>query len=85
MWTRISAVVAGLVREYSDRVRAALARGANRDAILAEFGAWEQGRLAADGVPPEQWPVYADIGPVGMAVDGLIRYWQKQAKIASGG
>jgi len=78
-------VVAGLVRDYSDRVRAALERGADRDAVLADFGAWEQRRLEAEGVPPVEWPVYADIGPVGMTVDGLIRYWQKLAKASSGG
>ncbi len=78
-------VVAGLVREYSDRVRAALARGMDRNAIQADFGAWEQGRLEAEGVPPTEWRVYADIGPVGMTVDGLIRYWQKQAKASSAG
>jgi glyoxylase-like metal-dependent hydrolase (beta-lactamase superfamily II) len=78
-------VVAGLVRDYSDRVRAALERGANRDAVLADFGAWEQGRLEAEGVPPSEWPVYADIGPVGMTVDGLIRYWLKLDKTSSGG
>ncbi len=72
--------VAELVAEYAGRVGDALSRGLERDAILAEFGAWEQGRLVAEGVPPEQWPVYADIGPVSMSVDGLIRYWQKRAK-----
>lgn len=75
--------VAALVVEYAGRVREALARGAGREAIAAEFGVWEQGRLEAEGVPPEQWPVYADIGPVGMSVDGLIRYWQKRAKLSS--
>ena len=78
-------IVAGLVRAYSDRVRAALEAGTGREAIIAELAAWEQARLVADGVPPGEWPIYADIGPVGMAVDGLMRYWQKQAKPAVGG
>jgi glyoxylase-like metal-dependent hydrolase (beta-lactamase superfamily II) len=77
--------VARLVDAYAEQVRAALARGLARDAIVAEFAAWEQSRLEADGVPPAQWPVYADIGPVGMAVDGLLRYWNKQAKASSSG
>lgn len=72
-------VVAGLVREYSDQVRKLLDRGANRETILTEFTAWEQRRLETDGVPADQWPIYADIGPAGMTVDGLMRYWQKQA------
>jgi glyoxylase-like metal-dependent hydrolase (beta-lactamase superfamily II) len=73
-------LTAGLVREYSDQVRQALERGADRDAVMADFAAWEQARLEADGVPASEWPVYADIGPLGMTVDGLIRYWQKQAR-----
>jgi glyoxylase-like metal-dependent hydrolase (beta-lactamase superfamily II) len=78
-------VVAGLVRDYSDQVRRSLERGAGRDAVLADFAAWEQARLEADGVPPAEWPVYADIGPVGMTVDGLLRYWQKHANLSPGG
>lgn len=78
-------VAAALVRAYSDEIRQALDRGADREAVLAEFAAWEQARLVADGVPESQWPVYADIGPVGMTVDGLIRYWQKQAKFTPAG
>jgi glyoxylase-like metal-dependent hydrolase (beta-lactamase superfamily II) len=76
--------VAGLVSDYAQQVHEALLRGAERDAIVTEFGAWEQARMEAEGVPPEQWPVYADIGPVGMSVDGMIRYWQKQARLTSG-
>jgi glyoxylase-like metal-dependent hydrolase (beta-lactamase superfamily II) len=78
-------VVAGLVREYCDQVRKSLDRGADRDTILTDFAAWERRRLEADGVPADQWPIYADIGPVGMTVDGLIRYWQKQVKLSSAG
>jgi len=78
-------VVAGLVRAYSDEVKEALDRGAGREAVVARLEAWEQARLVAEGVPPSEWPVYADIGPVGMSVDGLMRYWQKQAKAAAGG
>jgi glyoxylase-like metal-dependent hydrolase (beta-lactamase superfamily II) len=77
--------VAALVDKYAGQVREALARGAEREMIVAEFGLWEQRRLEAEGVPRDQWPVYADIGPVGMTVDGLIRYWQKHAKLKSAG
>jgi glyoxylase-like metal-dependent hydrolase (beta-lactamase superfamily II) len=70
---------AALVREYADRVHKGLTQGAGRDAIVAEFVAWEQSRLQADGVAPEEWEAYANIGPVGMSVDGLIRYWQKRS------
>ena len=76
-------VVAELVRQYSDLVGRLLDGGANRDTILAEFSAWERQRLEADEVPAGEWPIYADIGPVGMTVDGLIRYWHNQAKPSS--
>ncbi len=78
-------VVTGLVRAYSDQVRQMLERGADRPVVLAEFEAWEQARLVAEGVPESEWPVYADIGPVGMTVDGLMRYWQKQARLSAAG
>jgi glyoxylase-like metal-dependent hydrolase (beta-lactamase superfamily II) len=78
-------LAAGLVREYSDRVRRALERGADRDGVMADFAAWERARLEADGVPASEWSVYADIGPVGMTVDGLIRYWQKPVRVVPGG
>jgi glyoxylase-like metal-dependent hydrolase (beta-lactamase superfamily II) len=68
---------ATLVREYAGRVGQALTQGVGRDAIVADFVAWENSRLQADGVPPEQWEAYANIGPIGMSVDGLMRYWQK--------
>lgn len=69
--------VARLLPEYAERVRAALAAGRDRDDLVAEFEAWEQDRLRADGVDPDQLPVYASLGPVSMSVDGLRRYWQK--------
>jgi glyoxylase-like metal-dependent hydrolase (beta-lactamase superfamily II) len=70
---------ARLVREYADRVGKALSQGAGRDVIVADFMAWEQSRLEADWVARAEWQAYANIGPVGMSVDGLIRYWQKRA------
>jgi glyoxylase-like metal-dependent hydrolase (beta-lactamase superfamily II) len=74
------ATAAELVRAYSDRVHLALARGEDRAGVFSDFSAWEQTRLEAAHVLPEEWPVYADVGPVGMTIDGLMRYWQRRSK-----
>ncbi|MCC6191082.1 MAG: MBL fold metallo-hydrolase [Anaerolineales bacterium] len=75
-------VVTELLPQYVGLVKTALEAGQDRDAILAEMTAWEGRRLAADGIPPGEWPVYASLGPAGMSVDGLLRYWQKQGQAA---
>jgi glyoxylase-like metal-dependent hydrolase (beta-lactamase superfamily II) len=70
--------VIDLLPQYVELVRAALSEGLDRAATLARLSAWEQERLAAIGVPPEQWPMYDSLGPNGMAIDGILRYWKKQ-------
>ena len=72
--------VATLLPQYAGLVQSGLAEGADRDALIARLVAWEAERLAAIGVPREQFPIYDGLGPNFMAVDGLIRYWQKQAR-----
>jgi glyoxylase-like metal-dependent hydrolase (beta-lactamase superfamily II) len=67
-----------LVKEYAERVRADLARGLDRDAILQHFTALEEARQQADGLDEEGLARYASIGPLGMSVDGLLRYWKKR-------
>ena len=71
--------VAGLLPQYAEQVRAAMASGLERDGIVAEIAAWEAARLDADGIPAEHRPVYDNLGPGGMTVDGILRYWQKKA------
>jgi hypothetical protein len=46
--------------------------------VLEVYEAWETARLDADGIETSARPVYASLGPGGMAVDGLMRYWQKK-------
>ncbi len=71
--------VCDLLPMYSQRVRAGLDAGLDRDAIVADFQAWEDARLVAEGVDPANWPAYASLGPVGMSVDGILRYWKRAA------
>lgn len=71
--------VARLVNDYPERVRAELERGADRDAILARFTEQEAARLAADGMSDQEQALYGSVGPMGMSVDGLLRYWKQRA------
>jgi glyoxylase-like metal-dependent hydrolase (beta-lactamase superfamily II) len=71
--------VAELLPRYAAQVRSALASGRDREAIIEALSGWEAARMVADGIPPADWPVYASLGPVDMNVDGLTRYWHKQA------
>jgi glyoxylase-like metal-dependent hydrolase (beta-lactamase superfamily II) len=77
-WDAVSA----LLPRYAALVQASLAAGRDRAALLAEMTAWEEARLTADGIPPADWPVYGSLGPADMAVDGLLRYWQKLGQAA---
>lgn len=73
-WERVAA----LLGDCAGRVRAELERGADRDTVVARYTAQEEARLAADGLSGEDLLRYASIGPMGMSVDGLIRYWKKK-------
>ncbi len=72
------AKVEWLVNEYAERVRADLAAGADRDVIIRRFTELEEARQAADGLDEAGQARYASIGPLGMSVDGLLRYWKKR-------
>jgi glyoxylase-like metal-dependent hydrolase (beta-lactamase superfamily II) len=75
--------VAALLPRYASLAREALDAGQDRATVLETFAAWEEARLVADGIPAADWPVYASLGPVDMNVDGLLRYWHKQAPAAA--
>jgi glyoxylase-like metal-dependent hydrolase (beta-lactamase superfamily II) len=74
-----------LLPVYVDFVRRELAEGADRDTLVARFTEHEEARQAADGLDAVARERYAAIGPAGMAVDGLIRYWTKTVPRASAG
>lgn len=67
-----------LLPDCAGRVRTELERGADRDTVLARYTAQEEARLAADGLAGPDSLRYASIGPMGMSVDGLLRYWRKR-------
>lgn len=73
-WAR----VLSLLPEFAGRVHTGLEAGLDREAIVAGMERWEQSRLEAEAVPASEWPIYANIGPSGMSVDGVLRYWKKR-------
>jgi glyoxylase-like metal-dependent hydrolase (beta-lactamase superfamily II) len=76
------AEVESRLHEYTDFAGRELARGAERDVILAAFEAREAARQAAAGLSLADRERYAAIGPAGMSVDGLLRYWNRSASPA---
>ncbi len=73
-WAKVEA----LLTEVVERVREVLASGAQREAVVARLTEWEESRQRADGLDAEARARYAGVGPVGMSVDGVIRYWKKR-------
>jgi glyoxylase-like metal-dependent hydrolase (beta-lactamase superfamily II) len=72
------AAVARLLEDYAERVRTEVERGTDRDAIVARFTEQEEARQRGDGLSETDQALYAGVGPLGMSVDGLLRYWKKQ-------
>jgi glyoxylase-like metal-dependent hydrolase (beta-lactamase superfamily II) len=70
--------VAQLVKAYAEIAKYELERGADREAIIARFNGDEHTRIEASGLPPADFGLYTSIGPIGMSVDGLLRYWKKR-------
>lgn len=69
--------VASLLERYAGFLRDELGRVADREALVASFTDFEESRMDADGLDAAVRALYAGVGPVGMSVDGLIRYWKK--------
>jgi glyoxylase-like metal-dependent hydrolase (beta-lactamase superfamily II) len=75
-WSNVEALLA----EVAGRVREALASGTERDALVARMTEWEESRQSAGGLTAEDRARYAGVGPIGMSVDGVIRYWKKRSE-----
>jgi glyoxylase-like metal-dependent hydrolase (beta-lactamase superfamily II) len=73
-WARVEA----LLPEYAERVRAELAQGTERAEIIERFNEVEDVRQAVCGLDDQAKALYSGVGPIGMSVDGLIRYWNKK-------
>jgi glyoxylase-like metal-dependent hydrolase (beta-lactamase superfamily II) len=71
-WAKVEALLAEVV----ERVREALASGAEREAVVARIEEWEDAQQS--GLAEADRARYAGVGPIGMSVDGVIRYWSKR-------
>ncbi len=75
-------LVERLLRDAVDFVRGRLAAGADRNAVIAGYVEREQARERADGLDDDAIARYSGVGPFGMSVDGLLRYWAKRGLAA---
>jgi len=73
-WAKVEALLAHVVERVGDELKS----GAERDAVVARFTEWEEARQNDSGLDADACARYAGIGPIGMSVDGLIRYWRKR-------
>jgi glyoxylase-like metal-dependent hydrolase (beta-lactamase superfamily II) len=69
-----------LLDEATDFVRKLLEDGLGRDEILARYLDWHRARAQAAGSSQEISDRYEAANPHFMSVDGIIRYWRKQAE-----
>lgn len=69
-----------LVIESAEFVRERVDRGHDRDRILREYIEWNRQMAVADNVSDRDFAMYASTNLLTMNVDGIIRYWQKQAR-----
>lgn len=67
-----------LLRKYTALVGHELALGSDREALVGKFSQLEEERFLNDGCEGRARALYAGVGPVGMSVDGMIRYWRKR-------
>jgi len=72
--------VKALVRETAVFIKAQMAAGHSRDEIIPLYKSWFAERARAAGLTDEGIAHYAAANPLYMSVDGIMRYWRKQAQ-----
>jgi glyoxylase-like metal-dependent hydrolase (beta-lactamase superfamily II) len=72
------AKVVPLLHSVSDLIGNLLRQGVDRETIVGRFSEFEAARQQADGLSESDRWRYATVGPMGMSVDGILRYWQKR-------
>jgi glyoxylase-like metal-dependent hydrolase (beta-lactamase superfamily II) len=74
------AEVEELLKVGADRIGRAISGHEGREEILSSYTHYEDGRLLADGIDEEGRKLYTSVGPPGMSVDGIMRYWKKKER-----
>lgn len=73
-----------LLQSGTELIGKAVDAGKDRDEILRHYTQYEDGRLLADGINEEGQRLYIDVAPMGMSVDGILRYWKKRSNAGAG-
>lgn len=73
-WEQVIPLLHAATKFVGDLLRA----GIEREAIVTRFSEYESARQQADGLGEVDRGRYATVGPMGMSVDGILRYWQKR-------
>jgi hypothetical protein len=81
-WKQHLQTLRALLRSTSEFIRLRLEDGLERDEILAHYLEAQRDRALAAGMPDEMIDRYEIVTPQYMSVDGIIRYWRKQAASA---
>jgi glyoxylase-like metal-dependent hydrolase (beta-lactamase superfamily II) len=68
-----------LVIESAEFVRNRWQRGLDRNLILREYIEWNRMMAASENISDRDFARYASTNLLTMNVDGILRYWQKQA------
>jgi glyoxylase-like metal-dependent hydrolase (beta-lactamase superfamily II) len=69
-----------LVRETAVFIHTQMQAGLSRDEILTAYEGWFANRARQAGLTEAAIVHYAAANPLYMSVDGVMRYWQKQAQ-----
>ncbi len=73
-WEKVMALLPTVTELIGNLLR----QGVDRETIVTRFTEFESARQLADGLSEADRWRYATVGPMGMSVDGLIRYWQRR-------
>lgn len=69
-----------LLVQAAEFVRQRMAADMDRDRIVAEYEAWNHEREREHGLSAQEIKKYDTANPLYMSVDGIMRYWRKQAE-----
>lgn len=67
-----------LMDASAEFVRLRMVAGEKRDAIVADYIAWNHARMRAHGLSDYAIEQYNAANPLSMSVDGIMRYWRKK-------
>jgi glyoxylase-like metal-dependent hydrolase (beta-lactamase superfamily II) len=73
----------GVLEDATTFVRARMDAGMQRADLLNAYTRWNRERAISRGMSEEDFARYEAANPLFMSVDGLMRYWRKQAEAES--